>query len=111
VKRLKRIKIRSRWFSITYDTTTFGGSFSGDDPEITVGTQWGDDNAINLVLLHECIEVLLVELAYRGTTSNGEYRFVMNHDEYSTFIVDLYDVMNQLYPPCKKKIKEKKNDK
>jgi len=97
MKRPKRIKIVNRWYSIKYDKDRNDGEFSTGCPEIVVGTKdWGDDYS-DCILLHECVEALLVETGNRASFW-GDHLFLMTHKEFCVFMLNLHAIIKQLYP-------------
>lgn len=74
------------------DKTSGGGAFNGSKALITVGTAIKQD--IPGIFLHEVAEAILAERILRYKTghnppTNGDYIFVMNHQQFEDFIFDL----------------------
>jgi len=93
IKRLKKIKINSREFSVIWDKDTRGGHFSYGSLEISIGTL-GEESEIFEVLCHELMEIVTCELYVRHPRDDcgDDYIFVYDHRQH-TLIVNMFSCL------------------
>ena len=89
----KSVMIDGRKWKVILDPKDGGGWFSSNKSTISVGIAHGMEHAWN-VFLHECAEAILTMLWLRyqkakDVQGNGDYVFVMNHDQFEVFINNL----------------------
>ena len=92
VKLPKKVIIAGREYKVEVVKGKGGGHFDSSKPLITIGTAFTQETPG--VFLHEVAEALLAERRLRyqinhNPLSNGDYLFVMNHDQFEDFIFDL----------------------
>lgn len=88
----KKVIIAAREWDITENKKDGGGKFFGSEYKIEIGTKYKKD--IPGVFLHEVAEAILAEKCLRfnnghSPATNGDYLFVMNHEQFEQFIFDL----------------------
>jgi hypothetical protein len=88
----KKVVIASREWTVKTSKAHGGGSFNGNTASIEVGTAVKQD--VPGIFLHEVAEAILAERLLRYRTNhnppnNGDYIFVMNHQQFEDFIFDL----------------------
>jgi|SRR6187402_218684 len=86
----KKITIGSTDFKIKYDKTNSGGSFTFDNPLITIGTydlQHGNDIYVFMIMCHEIMEVINTMSCTRyHCPGDTDFKFFMSHKEFRTNI-------------------------
>ena len=90
IKIPKTVMIDGRSWKVKLNPKDSGGWFSAGKSTISVGTFSGMEHAWN-IFLHECAEAVATMLWFRyqkakDVQGNGDYMFVMNHDQFEIFI-------------------------
>jgi len=80
IKFIKDVEILSSKFSIVWDKTTDGGSFSWSDSKITVGIKsYSKDPIYTMqVLSHEIMEIILVGMGARFSNGRTGDNYLFN---------------------------------
>lgn len=98
MKQPKTINICGKKYNIIYDKTYSGGSFDCSTNEIKIGTK--DKHRILEIMIHEISEIILTMRGLRfcrgSYDDNGDYMFVMNHQDFENYICDLTYCIEQL---------------
>ena len=95
----KSVNICGKMFSVVSDKDSDGGNVDMEKRIITVGTMNKDDILENF--LHEVGEAILVtrEFRYareREEKDSADYRFIMNHEEWTLFGKDMSIALKNL---------------
>lgn len=86
---IKKINILSCGFTVVWDKTRDGGSFSWDEALITIGYKtYKTDPLYTLhIINHELMELILVGLGNRYVNGrNDDYLFSFNHQSFENAI-------------------------
>jgi len=88
----KTLKMLGYDWKVTVDKKHAGGSFNWANKKITVGSEFGEQEAI---LLHEIMEAIMTDLymRFRGTEANQEYQFCFNHTSFCKFHKIFYQTL------------------
>lgn len=83
---VSNVVICGKTYQIKKNPRYSGGSFSLNTQEIEIGTSCSKER-VSDILVHEILETILVELGFRfilptSEPENGDYRFVMTHDDF-----------------------------
>lgn len=86
LKRIRKLKVNSFEFSVTWDRSHDGGSFNYGDMSINVGVLRAADNEIFMVLCHELWEICAIEMnvRLRRPDCDSDYVFVYDHRQHET---------------------------
>ena len=81
----EKLKVLGKTYKITKDKKLYGASFQTGSLSIKIGTAGGFERSRNS-LMHEILEIILVELGYRYDSSvDSEFMFIFNHSQFRTF--------------------------
>jgi len=88
IKRIKTIKINCYKFTVKWDKTHNGGSFSYGTNEIEIGIKSRVDDEIFMVICHELMEIVAIETNVRlnRPDCDSDYLFVYDHRQHETMI-------------------------
>lgn len=88
IKRIKSLQINSFRFKIKWNKSHAGGSFSYDDRIIEIGTGDGEDETIFMIICHELMEIVALEMNVRlkRPDCSSDYIFVYNHRQHETMM-------------------------
>lgn len=88
VKRLSKIKINCREFSIEWSKKHSGGSFNFTDRTISIGLKHNVETEIFEVLSHELMEIIMCELYVRlaRPDCDADYIFVLDHRQFASAV-------------------------
>lgn len=97
VKRLKKVRINCRDFSIEWSKKTSGGSFNFTDRVITIGLKHNIETEIFEVLCHELMEIVMCEMYVRLSRPDcdTDYIFVLDHRQFSSAVNMFSGLINQ----------------
>jgi hypothetical protein len=88
----KKVNICGKMFDVVQNPEHGAGSFTESEMKIEIGTAYPEDVAENFI--HEVAEAIMALRDYRYTPEtlepdNGDYRFFLNHKEWSIFAKDM----------------------
>ena len=88
IKRIKSIKINSYTFKVKWDKSHGGGSLSYANRIINIGTKDEVDDVIFMIICHELMEIVAIELNVRldRPDCDSDYIFVYDHRQYATMM-------------------------
>ena len=86
IKRISKLKVNSFTFNIKWDNSHTGASFSYRDKLLTFGTHGNDTAQIFMVICHELMEIVALELNVRLNRPDvdSDYIFVYDHRQHET---------------------------
>jgi hypothetical protein len=86
IKRIKKLKVNSYLFNLVWDSASYGGSFSYEKLNITIGVKSKIDEEIFEIICHELLEIVAVEMRTRLSRPDcgDDYIFVYDHRQHST---------------------------
>lgn len=86
IKRIKQLKTPSFTFDVVWDKTHNGGGFDYGKGEMNIGTQWGRDDHIFMIICHELWELVAIEHHVRMSRPDvdTDYIFVYDHRQHDT---------------------------
>lgn len=96
IKRLKKIKINSYLFNITWDKKRYDAAFSYDDNTMMIGCG-GLPSEVFMLICHEVMEICALEMhvRFRRTDCNTDYIFVYDHRQHDTMMNMFASVIEQ----------------
>ena len=97
----KTLQICGKTYKITTNNKVGGAWFSCNKQMIELGTRDSKERQL-ASLIHEIMEIVMVEREYRFQTSvlepeNGDYMFVFCHKGYEIIAEDVANVIRQIY--------------
>ena len=97
LRRLKKIKINCWEFNITWNSKHNGGSFSYLPNKIEIGTLNMTEEGIFMVLCHEIMEIITVEMSVRlrRPDCDTDYLFNYDHRQHETMMNMFAGVLSQ----------------
>jgi hypothetical protein len=97
IKRIRKIKINCYEFKIKWDGTHGGGSFSYGSMEIEIGTKDRTEEEIFMVVCHEIVEIVAVEMnvRFQRPDCDSDYIFVYDHRQHETMTSMLAGLLSQ----------------
>lgn len=86
IKRLKKLKVNSFTFDITWNPKHNGASFNYGERKIVLGTKGQRDRELLQLICHELMELAAVEMHVRFPRPDceGDYLFVYDHRQHET---------------------------
>ncbi len=97
IKKIKKLKINSFNFTVIWDKTNNGGSFSYYTKEIKIGIKNSDDSRIFEIIMHELMEIVAVDMNVRleRPDCDSDYIFVYDHRQYDTMMNILASLVSE----------------
>ena len=88
IKRIKSIKVNSDRFKVKWNNSYRGGSFCYSALEIEIGTKGKNDEQIFMIICHELMEIVALEMnvRLRRPDCDSDYMFVYDHRQHETMM-------------------------
>ena len=88
IKRIKSVKINSYRFKVKWNNSHSWGAFSYGDREIEIGTKNLSSDVILMLICHELMEIVAVEMGVRlrRPDCDSDYMFVYDHRQHTTMM-------------------------
>lgn len=85
LKKIRKLKVGPRAFSVKWDASHSGGSFDYADLTLNIGTYKNSSAEIFEIILHELTEMVCCEMSVRlqRPDCTGDYIFVYDHRQHT----------------------------